>query len=733
MDPGVKYIEIPAHLSKPAGTPGSRLLEIERAKASFSSDDLTLYLHGKEHLERVKRILPVLENEPAFDKSRIHFMSRTDKFKAGLAKEKRLAQLLTELDWSAKDHTLAEDMLDWPAAFGLHKVPVASARSAASSIAEEQAYKQLETDRTFFAGSCRSMFLKTLAEQSNEEQLKLFYEPAKNFEIIGCYAQTELGHGSNVQGLETIAVYQPESKTFKLQSPSLTAMKWWIGGLGRTADHAVVMAQLHTPDGRDGKLVKRGPYPFVVPLRDVKTRELLPGRTIMDIGPKAGYAMTDNGAMLLDNVEIPHINFLARWAKVDIETGKFEKPVNARLSYGTMTYIRANIVQQARMVLARSATVAIRYCAVRRQFADRDAPVLDGNKPAETQVLNYQLVQHRIFPPLVQAFACHYTGKEMFRLYEDNQTAMADGDFSRLADVHASSSGLKSLCTIMASGAIEECRRACGGHGFSLSGGLASFYADYLPQVTWEGDSYMLTQQVGRYLFKTFRVLLADRDAPMSSENRTRDYILRYISDPEAKASAKYAGDLADPEFFIQAFGHRAAYLTATALRKRDIERRTWNSLLIDIFRMSVAHSQFVLVYNFANAIKTDKDLQSQPALLRIMTTCFELFATYTMDSEAAEFLSSGYISPKQHELLRNRVHALLAELRPQAVPLVDSWGIPDYQLNSALGRYDGDVYPAIVRFAQAEPLNKTRFNVNIHEKELEVGPEMGQSKGSKL
>lgn len=160
------------------------------------------------------------------------------------------------------------------------------------------------------------------------------------------------------------------------------------------------------------------------------------------------------------------------------------------------------------MVLARSATVAIRYCSVRRQFADRDAPFTDdGRKPSETQVINYQLVQARIFPPLVQAFACHYSmfldpwkaftflgltsdrlltaGRDMFRLYSLNQTAMEDGDFTLLADVHASSSGLKSLCTIMASNAIEECRRACGGHGFSLAGGLASFYADYLPQVTW--------------------------------------------------------------------------------------------------------------------------------------------------------------------------------------------------------------------------------------------------------
>ena len=31
---------------------------------------------------------------------------------------------------------------------------------------------------------------------------------------------------------------------------------------------------------------------------------------------------------------------------------------------------------------------------------------------------------------------------------------------------------------------------------------------------------------------------------------------------------------------YIDAFGHRAAYLIGTAVRKRDIEKRSWNSLL---------------------------------------------------------------------------------------------------------------------------------------------------------
>lgn len=77
----------------------------------------------------------------------------------------------------------------------------------------------------------------------------------------------------------------------------------------------------------------------------------------------------------------------------------------------------------------------------------------------------------------------------MFKLYTDNLDNMKGGDFSLLADTHALSSALKSLSTITAAGSIEECRRACGGHGYSSSAGMGQQYADYLPQVTWEGDS----------------------------------------------------------------------------------------------------------------------------------------------------------------------------------------------------------------------------------------------------
>jgi len=44
--------------------------------------------------------------------------------------------------------------------------------------------------------------------------------------IIGAYAQTEVGHGSDVQSLATTAHYDPQSKSFILNTPSKSAYKF---------------------------------------------------------------------------------------------------------------------------------------------------------------------------------------------------------------------------------------------------------------------------------------------------------------------------------------------------------------------------------------------------------------------------------------------------------------------------------------------------------------------------
>ena len=59
--------------------------------------------------------------------------------------------------------------------------------------------------------------------------------------------------------------------------------------------------------------------------------------------------------------------------------------------------------------------------------------------------------------------------------------------------------------------------------------------------------------------------------------------------------------------------------------------------------------------------------------------------------------------------MARSSLYSLLAEVRREGVPLVDAFDVPDEILNSALGRYDGDVYTHLYQWAQRAPRNKKK------------------------
>lgn len=554
-------------------------------------------------------------------------------------------------------------------------------------------------------GLHKSMYLITLRDQTNDEQKKIFGVPAEAYDHIGCYAQTELGHGSNVRGLETTATWIPETKEFEINTPTLTATKWWIGSLGRTANHAAVMCQLYV----NGK--NEGPHPVIVPIRDLKTHKPLKGVVVGDIGPKFGYNTMDNGFLQFNKVRVPHVNMLSRYAGVDQNTGQYVKPPNSKLAYGTMTWVRSRIVMHARIVLARSATVAIRYCSIRRQFQDKDAQ----NQIGETPVIDYVTVQYRLFPVLAQAFALHYMGKQMFKLYEANVKAMGKGNFELLADLHAGSSGLKSIATVMASTAIETCRRACGGHGFSMFSGLAHAYQDYLPEVTWEGETYLLTQQVARYLLKTGRYVFSNRgQIKASATNPTIEYLVAYSRDPHFKAK----GGLRDGAYLVKLFGHRAAYGVAQILRRRDYEKASWNSLLQEFYKTSFAHCQYMLVKYFWEAMENDAELKSS-GLRSVLEPMFFLFAWTTLETEASDFFAAHCLSQSMFEELKTEIIELLGVIRPNAVAMTDAFKFPDYFLQSSLGRYDGEVYRDMIDRAAREPANGKLINNDYRSPEI--------------
>ena len=72
------------------------------------------------------------------------------------------------------------------------------------------------------------------------------------------------------------------------------------------------------------------------------------------------------------------------------------------------------------------------------------------------------------------------------------------GRFFFFAQLHATSAGLKALSTNVAMYGIEQCRLACGGHGYSQCSGIPKIYVHTAPACTYEGENTVMYLQTAR-------------------------------------------------------------------------------------------------------------------------------------------------------------------------------------------------------------------------------------------
>ncbi|CAK9173271.1 unnamed protein product [Ilex paraguariensis] len=256
---------------------GVDYLADERKKAKFDVEAMKIVWAGSRHaFDVADRISKLVANDPGFRKDNRPMLSRKELFK----------------------NTLKKAAYAWKRIIELH-------------LSEEEASRlRFYVDEAAFTDLHWGMFIPAIKGQGTEEQQQKWLPLAYKMQIIGCYAQTELGHGSNVQGLETTATFDAQTDEFIIHSPTLTSSKWWPGGLGKVSTHAVVYARLIL-DGED-----HGIHGFLVQLRSLDDHSPLPGITIGDIGMKFGngaYNTMDNGVLRFDHLRIPRNQMLMRY------------------------------------------------------------------------------------------------------------------------------------------------------------------------------------------------------------------------------------------------------------------------------------------------------------------------------------------------------------------------------------------------------------------------------------
>ncbi|KRT83836.1 hypothetical protein AMK59_3265 [Oryctes borbonicus] len=283
---------------------------------------------------------------------------------------------------------------------------------------------------------------------------------SSSFQIVGCFCLTEIGHGTNARGMRTEVIYDVNTKEFVLHSPDFEAAKCWAGGLGQSATHAVVFAQLITLDG-----IRRGLHAFVVPVRDPNSMLPYPGLIVGDMGEKVGLNGVDNGFIMFNNYRIPRENLLNKNADVN-EQGQYITAIKDPskmhgASLGGLSSGRVNITHMGYVYLTKAITIAIRYAGVRKQFGPEDQE--------ELPIIEYQLHQHRLLPYLAAVYHLKFLAKNLNEVIAEmfNNSLSGKAIHPDLGhEIHALSSASKPIAGWTARDGIQECREACGGHGY---------------------------------------------------------------------------------------------------------------------------------------------------------------------------------------------------------------------------------------------------------------------------
>jgi acyl-CoA oxidase len=510
------------------------------------------------------------------------------------------------------------------------------------------------------------------------------YVPAIiNLELLGCFAMTETGHGSDVQSIETTATYDAGTGEFVIDSPTPSSRKDYIGGAAETANVGAVFAQLITTV--DGRPENHGVHCFFVPLRDADGNDL-PGITTSDCHYKGGLPGVDNGRIMFDHVRIPRDNLLNKYADVAAD-GTYSSPIeNPSRRFFTMlgTLIRGRVtVGGSAAAAARVALdIAVRYALERRQFT---AP---GDEK-EVLIMDYLSHQRRLFPLVARSYALQFAQNELVaKLHELQTSEVPDAEEQR--ELESRAAGLKAANTWHASRAIQEAREACGGAGYLAENRLIGLRADTDVFTTFEGDNHVLTQLVAKELLTAY----ADDVKGMSPVEWVR-FAANTVGDRVVKRTAAQAimqtildtrqdneeeGSLFNRGTQVKMFEDREDYLLSSVARRLQGKSKemsafdAFNAVQDHVLHAASAHIDRIVLEAFVAGIASCDDAETK----KLLGVVCDLYALSVIEDDKAWYIEHRYLSTERAKAVTRGINDRCRILRPHAETLVDGFGIPE-------------------------------------------------------
>ncbi|UJW35133.1 acyl-CoA dehydrogenase family protein [Saccharothrix sp. AJ9571] len=497
-----------------------------------------------------------------------------------------------------------------------------------------------------------------------------------SLDLLGCFAMTEHGHGSDVQNLRTTATF--DDGGFVIDTPDAMAVKEYIGNAARDGELAVVFAQLIT--GGES----RGVHAFLVPIRiDGKPA---PGVTIEDCGKKAGLNGVDNGRLSFDKVRVPREALLNRFADV-AEDGTYSSSIesdNRRFftMLGTLIRGRISVAGSAGNATKRALAVAVRYAERRRQFFKPDGE--------EVVLLDYRAHQRKLLPALAKTYALHFAQEELLSTLHDLGLEPPEQEQREL---ESRAAGIKAITTWHATSTIQMAREACGGAGYLAENLLPALKADTDVFTTFEGDNTVLLQLVAKGLLTSYKEQFSDL-SPFATVRFVAEQIVESVIERtsarkvvERLATASDDDVLFNREWHLKLFEDREEHVldgVARRLRKAVEEGDpfdAFNDAQDHVLRAGRVHVDRLVLEAFTAAIARCQD----PTVAALLERVCDLYALSNIEADRAWFLEHGRLTSARSKAVVAAVNSLCAELRPHARTLVDGFAVPEQFLRAPL------------------------------------------------
>ncbi|GGK89974.1 acyl-CoA oxidase [Curtobacterium luteum] len=525
------------------------------------------------------------------------------------------------------------------------------------------------------AGVQWGLFGSAVHHLGTERNHREFLPGIVSFEVPGCFAMTETGHGSDVQSIATSATYDPETREFVIHTPFRGAWKDYIGNAALHGKAAVVFAKLVTQG------VDHGVHAFYVPIRDADGT-FLPGVGGEDDGYKGGLNGIDNGRLHFDHVRVPRTNLLNRYGDV-AEDGTYSSPI---ASPGRRFFTMLGTLVQGRVSLDGAAVVAqkigleiaLTYAMQRRQF-----PTGDGT---EGVLLDYGRHQRRLIPRLATVFAQSFAHEKLLRTFDDVFSGREDTP-QRREDLETQAAAFKAMSTWSALDTLQECREACGGAGFLAENRLTGLRADLDVYVTFEGDNTVLLQLVGKRLLTDFRAR-APKDAAATA---------RFVAATAAAKLADASGirrleqtladrgslaasvtDLQDPKTQRELLAGRVDTMVteigmrlAAAGKDRARAARLLNRSQHDLIEAAKAHAQLMQWDAFTEALEEVPEGDSR----RVLVWLRDMFALGLLEQHLDWYLVHGRLTAQRARAVSAYTDRLVARVRPVVPQLLETFG----------------------------------------------------------